>query len=267
MKTKLIALLTVIAISLSLLASCGKTEKKMAKADEAFRTNPYIINIGLDFSSSDENIAGVLDQFKKTVTTVYVLGDEFMATKSEEIVVEGDVHIFNTVYTVTGGTLYREISRTENGFPRTGAKNYAKIGLAESRALISHVCYVGGVSADGFGASEVEKTDKKTVTAKYTAPSDAVRSSLSTFIVALFENSLDNAETKDATLTVVLKNNRYSSAVVDCVFDITVDGKVYTIGATVRLDFTEGDFTEISAPADASEYKKALIDGLLPYGK
>lgn len=261
---RLTALITLIAICLATLTSCGKLEKKLAKAEDHFRSSPYKMDVTVDFTAEDEEIAGIFSELERTQTTVYFDGTSFKSVNVMSIDTGDSLYKFSTVYTVIGQTAYRDIAYETDGIPSSPIKSYAFLDDAQRLTLAYKVSRVGGVTTGGFANLTDTKIDKKTVSVLCTEASDEVKESLRKMMVSFFEGSLERAVAKSVTLTLVLFDGHYKSAVVSCDYDVTIGGKVYSVSAAVNLAFDFGNDYKVYTPADASEYSVIDPEDMMP---
>ena len=263
LKKLLSLLLALTLLTLSLTSCSGSVEKRMAKADEHFRSNSYTVNIGIGFVAPDE-IAAIFDELKTSKTTAYFSGANFGSTNELTIKEGENVYTFTTMYTSVNGAVYKDVSYTENKLQRGHQRSWAQINSAQSQDLAGKVCLVGGVNTQEFTSVSESKVAKREMALTYTGASDATKEALEGMIRSLFEGALDGITAKDASLIVTLYKNCYKSAVVVCSYDIVLGGTSYEIEATVRLDFTHSDDFEIYHPEDVSSYEQEELDEILP---
>lgn len=256
---KIIAFLTVISLSFSFLTSCGgKLDKRLDKAEEHFRSNPYSVKIAFDFDASDDEISGIFSQLERNVTTVLFDGTSFKSYNVMSIDTGDTEYTFHTTHTVVNGTVYYNVSYAADGVPVIPNKTYSKLTADQMNTLAHRVTYVGGVTADGFANRTETKIDKKTVSILYTDASAEVNEALRRAMSLLFIGSLERAVAGNVSLELVLEKDLYRYAVIKCDYDVTVNGKAYPVSATIRLDFDFGEEYKVYAPDDALEY--TLVD-------
>ena len=261
---RLTALITLLAICLASITSCGKLEKKLAKAEEHFRSNPYKMDVTVDFTAEDDEIAGIFSELERNTTTVYFDGTSFKSVNVMSIDAGDSLYKFSTVYTVIGKTAYRDIAYETDGIPSSPIKSYAFLEDAQRQTLAYNVSRVGGVTTGGFANLTETKTEKNTISIECTEASDEVRESLRKMMVSFFEGSLERAVAKSVTLTLVLFDGHYKSAVVSCDYDVTISGKVYSVSAVINLAFDFGNDYKVYAPEDAPEYSVIDPEDIMP---
>ena len=262
---RLISFFLVLALSFTFLTSCsGKTEKRLAKADEHLSSNPYQIKISVDFDTAEEDIAGIFSELEKTVTTVWIDGDNFRSHNVTTIETSDAAYEFNTTYIAIGETAYREIFNESDGIPLLPIKSYTFLNAPERQSLLYNVCRVGGVTIGGFANLSETKLDKKVLSITCTEASDEVKESLRKMMVSFFEGSLERAVVNSVILTVNVKNNRYQTATVYCNYDVTIDGKVYSVSATVNMELSFGEEYRVYTPTDATRYSILDPEDFLP---
>lgn len=246
------------ALSLTALTCCGKLDKKLDKAEDHFRSNPYSVKISVDFTAADEEIAGIFSELERTETTVYFDGASFKSVNVMSIDTGDSLYKFSTVYTVIGQTAYRDIAYETDGIPSSPIKSYAFLDDAQRQTLAYRVSRVGGVTTGGFANLTDTKIDKKTVSIDCTEANDAVKESLRQMMVSFFEGALEKAVAKSVSMTLVLQDGHYKTATVHCDYDVTIGGKVYSVSCVVNLELDFGSAYKVYTPEDASNY--SLID-------
>ena len=261
---RIIALLTVIALSLGALTSCGGVEKKLDKAEDHFRSNPYQVKITVDFDTAAEDVAGIFSELEKTETTVIFDGASFTATNVTSIKAGDFDYKFNTTYTVIGETAYREISCESDGIPLLPKRSYTFLDATQRQTLAYKVARVGGVTTDGFANLTDTKIDSKTVSIECTEASDEVKESMRQMMVTFFEGTLERAVAKSVTLTLTLKDGHYHTATVVCDYDVTIGGTVYSVSARVNLELDFGYQYKVTAPAEPIRYSIIDPEEMLP---
>lgn len=262
---KILSLAVVLATLLSVLTSCGKSfGDRMQMCEKHFRSNQSKVDISLELCCLDEELSGACRELQRNKTTIYFDGTKFKAVNEIGMSVGEDEYYFNTVYTGVNGAFYSHTTYSHADGAQTGdKKSWASVSADELKALASRICLVGGVTADGFGSVSETKLGKKSFSAKYTDPSDSVRSAVEKMMTRLFEGACESVSAKNATLTVNLKDGHYESAVVECEVDVVINEKTYTVGAVVRLSFSFDDTVTVTSPSDFSDYQKQTIENIL----
>lgn len=261
---RLTALITVMALALSVLTSCGKLDKKLDMAGDHFRSNPCSVKITVDFTAADEDISGIFSELERTETTVYFDGINFKSQNVTSINTGDEEYKFNTTYTVIGETVYRETSCETSGIPLLPLKSYTFFDAEQRQTLAYKVSRVGGVTTDGFANLTDTKIDKNTISIDCTEASEEVKESLRRMMVSFFEGSLERAVAKSVSMTLVLHDGHYKSATVLCDYDVTIGGKVYSVSAVVNLAFDFGNSYRVYAPADATKYSIIHPEDMMP---
>lgn len=253
------------AILITTLASCGKgAEKRIAKAEEYISSSPYAVSVSIQFTAA-EGVSTIFTQLSSSKTKVYFHGANYHAENESVIKVEEDVYYFKTDYTSVGGTLYKDIYNTENDALLGETFSRAEISAEQSEKLANHLCLIGGVDAEDFADSTEIDRGRKSLTMRYENASDEVKAALVEMMNALSMSVFESVTAGAATLTVSIEDNKYSTAALECDFEVTLDGVAYAVTARVTLSFDYSDNFSISQPVNADEYEKIDLENLLPF--
>ena len=265
MMKKILSLIILCAILTSSLVSCGKSaEKRMEKAEEYIASNPYIVSVSVGFDAA-EGVAAIFAEIGTSKTKVYFRGANYHAENESVIKVEEDVYYFKTYYTSVGGTLYKDTSYFENDVPVGETNSYAAISAAQSLQLANHLCLIGGVDAEGFADSTEIDRGRKSLTMRYENASDEVKAALVEMMNALSEGVFESVTAGSAALILSIEDNKYSTAVLECDFEVTLKNVSYTVTARVTLSFDYSESFGIYHPNNASEYEVIDLEKLLPF--
>ena len=265
MMKKILSLIILCAILTSSLVSCGKSaEKRMEKAEEYISSNPYIVSVSVDFDAA-EGVAAIFAEIGSSKTKVYFRGADYHAENESVIHTGAGVYHFKIDYTSVGGTLYKDTSYFENDVQIGETHSYAAISAAQSLQLAKHVCLIGGVDVDGFADSEQIESSRKALTMRYENASDGVKKVLAEMMNAASEWVFESVTVGSAALTLSIEDNKYSTAVLECDFEVTLEGVAYAVTATVTLNFDYSESFGIYHPNNAGEYQKIELENLLPF--
>ena len=265
MMKKIVSSIILCAILISTLVSCGKSvEKRMEKAEEYIISDPYTVSVSIDFTAA-EGVEAIFTEISTRKTKVYFRGANYHAENEEVISAGEDVYYFKTDYTSVGGTLYKDIYNTENDALLGETFSRAAISAEQSEKLANHLCLIGGVDAEGFADSTEIDRGRKSLTMRYENASDEVKAALVEMMNALSMSVFESVTAGAATLTVSIEDNKYSTAALECDFEVTLDGVAYAVTARVTLSFDYSDSFSISHPVNADEYEKIDLEKLLPF--
>ena len=265
MMKKIVSALILSAILVSNLVSCGKSvEKRMGKAEEYISSKPYTVSVSIDFTAA-EGVEAIFTEIATSKTKVYFRGANYHAENEEVISAGEDVYYFKTDYTSVGGTLYKDISYSENDVPMGDTYSYAAISAEKSLQLAGHLCLIGGVDVGGFADSTEIDRSRKALTMRYENASDEVKVALVEMMNNVSEGVLESVSVGAAALTLSIENDRYSTATLECDYEITIGGVAYAVTARVTLSFDYSESFSISHPVNADEYESIDLENLLPF--
>ena len=236
----------------------------MEKAEEYIASNPYIVNVSVDFDAA-EGVETIFSEIGTSKTKVYFRGANYHAENESVIKTGEDVYYFKTDYTSVGGTLYKDISYTKNDDPIGETYSRASISSKESQQLANYLCLIGGVDAEGFLDSEEIDHGRKAVTVRYENALDDAKVVLAEMINNISEGVLESVTVDSAALTVSVKDNKYHTAIVECKYRVTLGEKSYDVTARVTLSFDYSESFGIYHPNNASEYEVIDLENLLPF--
>ena len=262
MLKKILSSLILCTLLISTLASCGKgAEKRMKNAEEYIRSNPYTISVSTDFTAA-EGVSSIFAEIATSKTKVYFRGANYHAENESVINTGEDVYYFKTDYTSVGGTLYKDMSYSENDVPMGDTYSYAAISAEQSLQLAGRLCLIGGVDVDGFADSTEIDRSRKALTMRYENASDEIKAALVGMMNAVSEGVFESVSVGAAALTLSIENDRYSTATLECDYEITLGGVAYAVTARVTLSFDYSESFSISHPVNADEYESIDLENL-----
>ena len=236
----------------------------MEKAEEYIASNPYIVSVSVDFDAA-EGVATIFTELGSSKTKVYFRGANYHAENESVIKVEEDVYYFKTYYTSVGGTLYKDMYNTENDALFGETFSRAEISAEQSEKLANHLCLIGGVDAEGFADSTEIDRGRKSLTMRYENASDEVKAALVEMMNAISMGVFESVTAGAAALTLSIEDNKYSTAVLECDYEVTLKNVSYTVTARVTLSFDYSESFGIYHPNNASEYEAIDLEKLLPF--
>ena len=253
MLKKIASILLICALTVSGLVSCRK------KTEES-GTAPHIITVSIDFSC-DEELTALFDQLEKEKTVVYVDGDKYKVDSQIEIEADS-TNFYKDVFTVIDGTVYEHYRYYLNGVLHNDEKVKAPITDEESNDFLHRSCRIGGISVDRFASSTEENRDGKNVTV-YTGPSKEDCIVLERTLISVLEGVCDLVAVTSATVTVEMTDGRYTKAVAECHYKLTLYGEEYSVSSTVTLDYDYDTDFEILVPDDDINYAYVEIEEII----
>ena len=265
MLKKIISFALLCALLIPTLASCGKrVEKRIEKADEYISASPYMISVSTNFVAAD-GVATIFAEIGTSKTKVYFHGANYHAQNESLIDTGDDVYYFKTAYTSINGTLYKDMSYSKNDEPIGETYSRASITSGQSKQLANYLSLVGGVDVNGFADSQELDHGRKAVTVRYSNASDDVKAALVEMMHWVSERVFDDVTVNSATLTLSVKDNKYSAAIVECSYEVTIGEVSYPVTACVTMDFDYNETFGIYHPNNAGEYEVISVDNLLPF--
>jgi hypothetical protein len=252
MKMRKILAITICILMVFALASCEKEptlEEKIATAMLATVEDPFAITMSMNYSCDDPNMKATFEAMSGMETKLYVDGTNF----AMEMELEGQ----KLSYTYVDNTLYMDVM---------GMKISSELTKEQAQEVMGTT--VSSVdSLEGFVTVTSEKKDdgSEVITCKGLADetNEFVQSMMSGFgETEGVEVSIDK---ENFSIVIVIdKEYKYQSVAVEMSIhmDIAGYGEVVVDATTeMKYDFAAGK--EITAPADASSYKKIDASDLL----
>lgn len=241
MRTKIIALLLVFALSFCFFASCNKNKSN----------DNYKATVVVSFSSTDEALAEAIAKLGSTTYTVYSLDDDL---KIESAIAMDGISI-NRVYTLSDGKIYNTTDVTAGG-KTASEREKADFTPIDRADLIVSVGAGAVLDKDDFGTVTLLDENKKQKTESYVCSEIKEESRAS--VLSIFEKkfaSLDAKVSLDGVQYYVeYKNEKIASYILNASLAVTMDGVTYNVNMSVESEYDYDAKFEIGLPEGADSY-------------
>lgn len=259
---KIVSLILAISLLLSSLTSCGRTvEELVEKADKILEEKPYVIEVDIDYRTNDQDVAGIFDQLERSETVMYFKDGNLRARNDLSIDYgEGDTKFIST-YTVVDGILYFNINYTTDGVTRD-VKSKAAIDADKKAELENKLSLVGGIGASDF-SDVILVRDEDEYEIVCLGVSDEKQIELEKLLISQLESTAGSVKMTDVKMVIELDGRKYDTVTVYVEYNVVINGKNYSVGMTVELEYEYDARFDVTVPADASEYLDADIETLV----
>ena len=240
---KIIGVVLVLALFICSFASCQKNENKesaLDKADKVLETVAYAVDATLEYSSDDADVKTAISAFSTPSIKIYVDGDKFQGRMDVEF--DGEENYIT--YTYVDGVLYTEWSE----YGKT-VQNSQSIGEADKSAIAESYGVGANIGPNDFEKVSESKNGDITVINCETIKDDALIS-LVTSLKSEFERVGFNCNValKDAKLDIEIKDGKYDTTTLTCLYYITTALDTYSIEMKYTCEFDYSAEFEIAAP-------------------
>ena len=241
---KIIGAVLVLVLFVCSIASCQKkpadNENAIDKAEKALENAAYSVDATIEYSSEDEDMKSAIASFSKPVMKIRVDGDKFQGRM--DLKLDGANNYIT--YTYVDGVLYTEWC--ENG---KTVQSSQSLGDADKAALTESYGAGANISVSDFEKVLESKNDDVTVITCETIKDDAllalVNSLKSEFELVGFNCSV---ALKDAKLSIEIKDGKYDTTTLTCLYYITTSLDTYSIEMKYFCKFDYAAEFEITAP-------------------
>ena len=244
-KTRVLALLLVLAAMLTALSSCGLTPTSaIANAEKALTKAPYKIEMEMDLTCADKTYASIIEAMN-TEMTMFVDGDNFQMGVSATGVDMTVTYVDGTAYSsmsAFGQIVRQKATLTEEQKAEFLEKNGASVG----------------VDAIDFGSLSMTKDEDgdKIITCTE-LPEEALNELMESTLGDMGAGEI-SMTAKDVKMTIELDDGKYDTVTLTLTYVMTVAGETVEIGARIELEYDYGDDAKtVTAPKDADTYETA----------
>ena len=252
---RIIALILAMALCLSF-ASC-KSKKKNENGGTT-PSEPYEISVNLSYRCEDASISKIFEQIGGAMINIAVDGDKMKLESNVEIDYGSGINSFTETYVIADGEVYMLISYDSDEVAST-VKNKAEITSEDKTTLYNRV---GGVGTSDFKSYSVENLGSKEIKT-YTSLTDEGKIKLEKIMLGQLLNATELVSAVTAEMQITFIDGTYDSVSIVCTYEITIDGKVYTVEMTAEMDYDYRGSTSIKAPEDKDEYYYVTKDKIL----
>lgn len=256
-KNRIIALVMILALFVSSLASCARTPEDIRDRANKKLSKKYEMEFDINFACDDLVLGEIFEQLERTEIAVYRDGENLYTVNRSKIDDGSGENVFTNEYTFVGDTLYLNMTRTwkdSDGVDRAqSAKIKGTLTSDERAQLISNLCFIGDITADDF--TEIsERFDEDALITVYSGESDHARIVMENSLLAMLESAADSAEASNLVMTVEIEDGEYESIKITCDYVVVIGGLTVNTVMEMEIEFDFDDGVRVKAPADASTY-------------
>ena len=249
MRTKIIALLLVFALSFCFFASCNKNKSN----------DSYKANVVVSFSSTDEAFAAAIAELGSTTYTLYSLDNDL---KIESAIAMDGISI-NRTYTLLDGKIYNTTDVTA-GDKTASEREKADFTSIDRADLIVSVGAGAVLDKADFTTVTMVDENKKQKTESYVCSDIKEESKAS--VISVFEKkfaSLDaEVALEDTQYYVEYKNDVITSYILNVSFAVTMGGTTYNVNMSVECEYDYDAKFEIDLPKGADSYTEVRYEDI-----
>lgn len=259
---RIVSVIISLTLVLAVLTSCGTTpEKLVEKAEKNLKKTPYVVEVDVDYHTTNSTVMGIFEQLERIETTVYFNDGDAKAITDLTIDDGEAVSRFYSEYVAVDGMLYFNMIYT-SADAKKEIKNKAQANAESIDALINELLIAGEVSLDFFSDIRLEKRDGEHVVV-CNGVSEDKRIELERSLLAQLESTPGSVKLNKAVMTLEIEKGKYDTVVFECEYDVLISGTFYPIGMTVELEFDYGERFKIDTPTDADSYTTVDIETII----
>jgi hypothetical protein len=250
---KILALVLALAMVCAMLVSCGEDAKAiLKKADEALQNTPYVMTMKMNFESDNEDVNKIFSlmemEIPVTIDGKNVALDMSMDvmgyTASIELIIADMVVYYDM--SVLGQSVKMKANMNDEQYQEFMEENNTEMV----------------VNPEDFSEITLEVKDGKKYIACAKINEEGIKELNDMMKDFLGEDDASIA-VSDITYGVTLKDGKYESMELSCVYAITVGTESYNITMNLGSEFSYDNVKKITAPADADKYQSVDFDELL----
>ncbi len=264
--TKLLALLLCFSIVIGVFVGCQPEEKpnddlqdditetpsdddKEDDKVEEIQTDRYVITSKIKFATNDYKMKDAVSAMNSNSIITVDKGNVWVATDSEL----NDVKVDKDYYLVDGTLYYSNTVRVGDIFATEHKK--ADMSNQNKEWLLAKVGAGAQISIadfETFDMSSFGENCSYTCSNIYTDSAE----SLCDILASGFAGMDASVELVNVEYMLDVKGEIYTSSILSCSFEITIDGIVYEITMHVYNDYTYSNDISITLPENADEYQQ-----------
>lgn len=259
---KIISVFLLLSLLMLTLASCKKTpEGLIGKADKKLAKQEHKIEISIDYTVNNLEIAGIFDQLGATEITVLVDGDRAAVDNRLVIDVDGEKTEFKTVCTIIGSEAYMNMSYSIGSYENS-TKGRAQLYEGDREKLLDKATVIGAIDSTDFEQSSLSRDEDEYIIV-CTGRREGLDEKLGNILESELEGAAKSILVKDARLEILVEDGRYESVELFCEYEIELGEKTYTVRAEYELEYNYDERIDVSRPSDSPEYRDMAVDVML----
>ena len=252
---KILALTLVMLLTVCLLCSCSsKAERTLERADKALAGKNFKMSYDFVFTYSDPYLQNICTVMNYTKGYMIVDGEKVFASTELEMPTSAGQLVNSINYTFINEYVYVYEKATVAG---NGTSRKFKVFLTDEQKaeLLGDPGRSFDLKASYFTDPIYEGKDENEIIRCYSFSED-FKESLKEMVDSALE-SISKEYTLDLTsarIDIILKDGEYSSAVIECSYDVTIGSKTYKMTMEMNISFeTDGELS-VSTPDKEMSY-------------
>lgn len=259
---KILSLILLASLLLSLFSSCSRTpESLIEKAEKKLKKGSYEIEVSVDYTVADEEIALIFEQLESSETKILVEKDG-VAIEKALVIDYGEVKSeFINTYVIVGGRVFLDMSYKSNGAVNS-TKSSAALTDAEREDIVNRAKLIGNIGINSFNEVKCERLDGEYRIICTEVKEDS-RARLEGILISELEGAVETVGIRSSCLTIVIDRSRYDSVTLECEYEITLSGKTYSLRAEYELEYDFDEWVDITIPENYASYSEVDLNAIL----